>query len=710
MNELFLKVINMSMSASWLILAVLLLRVALKKAPKWVNVLLWGIVAVRLICPFTMESPISLIPDSIGNGELVSRWMDDYIGDVDIHQSNSMYYDDAIGAGRDPIADGEGGSYVVTKHDQLGEPSTIENTVMPFLSVVWAAGMVLLALYTVVSYFRLHRKIDTAVLYRDNIFQSENVSSPFVLGIIRPRIYIPFNMNESDLEHVIAHEKAHIYRKDHWWKPLGFLLVTIHWFNPLIWLAYVLLCRDIELACDEKVIRGMDNGQKASYAQALVTCSVNRHMIAACPLAFGEANVKERVKSVMNYKKPAFWMIAIAAIACIVLSVCFLTNPISIGDYFVLKDVYSIGEINSLSYDVHLGKGCRGGELYAEQWINGTVVSSIPVILTEDVESIHIIMQERKEGESIVGTDIQIDTNQYEASLLTYFAHPDGTNVVGWSLKGHEANQKNKLSVGEEAILATLAFDTGNGVESYGCETLISEPDRLMNAENMIVIRAVFHDMAMWDCSVTCAETSNADDYVITYSDKQIISQTGALSFQNQNNFDIVVHLLSQGVDEWSVELPPGNGAMIQVGKDIAFTAGLHADVPEGTGIRLMVYDGEKTEIDSLPEGVPEDTLIVNTYEVTDSELVDDNLKNDELITIVKYYEMSDGTWKTDNYTYQYRLEITGRMGGAEKDSTFVFLSNIDNISFEQAWKAAGFSSNMNDYFKEKDAKLVAMK
>ena len=327
MSNLFLKILNMSISASWLVLAVLILRFVLKKAPKWVNVLLWGIVAVRLICPFTIESSVSLIPDSVGSGELVSEWIDDYIDDIDIHHPDSVYYDAAIGAGREPISDGEGGYYVVTKHDQLGEPATIENTVIPVLSIVWVTGMAILALYTVISYFRLRRKVDTAIRNKDNIFQSENVNSPFVLGILRPRIYLPFKMNGQDLGHVVAHEQSHICRKDHWWKPLGFLLLTIHWFNPLMWLAYIFLCRDIELACDEKVIQALGNEQRADYSQALLACSVNHRRIAACPLAFGEVGVKERVKSVMNYKKPAFWVVILAVISCVIVAVCFLTNP-----------------------------------------------------------------------------------------------------------------------------------------------------------------------------------------------------------------------------------------------------------------------------------------------------------------------------------------------------------------------------------------------
>ena len=312
MNELFLKIINMSISASWLILAVLILRLVLKKAPKWVNVLLWGIVAVRLICPFSFESALSLIPSAETFPEKIISGpsFDIQTGISPVDNRINDYLGDRYFEG-------------VTVHANNG------NNIMTILTIVWIIGILLLVAYTIISYRRLHREIDTAVRYKDNIFQSENVKSPFVLGIIKPRIYLPFNMNGQDLEHVVAHEQAHIHRKDHWWKPLGFLLLTIHWFNPLMWLAYVLLCRDIELACDEKVIKELGNEQRADYTQALVACSVNRRMIAACPLAFGEVGVKDRVKSVMNYKKPAFWGVVLAVIVCVFVAVCFLTNPVT---------------------------------------------------------------------------------------------------------------------------------------------------------------------------------------------------------------------------------------------------------------------------------------------------------------------------------------------------------------------------------------------
>lgn len=273
MSALFLKILNMSVCASWIAAAVLVLRFCLKRAPKWVNVLLWGFVAARLICPVSIESALSLIPraDAISSAVLTAP-------------------------GQTAAAPVIGGAAAA------GAAANPLQTWIPILAWVWLAGVVVLFLYTTVSTLRLRRKVCEAVRLRGNIYQSEQVASPFVLGTFQPRIYLPYRMGSRDQQHVIAHEQAHLRRGDHLWKPLGFLLLTIHWFNPLMWLSYVLFCRDIELACDEKVIKELGFEQRADYMQALVSCSVSRRRIAACPLAFGEIGVKERVKSVMNYK------------------------------------------------------------------------------------------------------------------------------------------------------------------------------------------------------------------------------------------------------------------------------------------------------------------------------------------------------------------------------------------------------------------------
>ena len=315
MTELFLDIVNMSISAGWLVLAVLALRLILKKAPKWVNVLLWGIVAVRLICPFSIESALSLIPSTETiSPEIMMDWTPEI--STGIEQLDQVV---------NPV--------ISTSF--APNPGTSANPLqilIPVAANLWLLGVLILLTYTAISYLSLRLKLRTAVILQDNIFQCETVSSPFVLGILKPKIYLPYSMDGNNLDHVMAHEQAHIKRKDHWWKPLGFLLLTVYWFNPLMWVAYILLCRDIELACDEKVIAELGNEQRADYTQALVACAVNRRMIAACPLAFGEVGVKDRVKSIMNYRKPTFWIIGVSVLVCVVVAVCFLTNPEKYGE------------------------------------------------------------------------------------------------------------------------------------------------------------------------------------------------------------------------------------------------------------------------------------------------------------------------------------------------------------------------------------------
>ncbi|MBR3975929.1 MAG: hypothetical protein IKJ88_08720 [Clostridia bacterium] len=355
MNEaadIFLKIVNMSISAGWIVLIVLLMRFLLKKAPKWINVLLWSIVAIRLICPFTIESMLSLIPSA----ETVSP---------EIMISKSPEINSGV-----PIIN----SVVNPVINELyaPEPSASANPLqilIPVAAALWLVGIAALLIYTLVSFLRLKSKIGTAVLLKENIYQSENISSPFVLGIIKPKIYLPFYMNERDIPPVVAHEKAHIQRKDYLWKPLGFLILTLHWFNPLVWLGYVLLCRDIELACDEKVVKTLSNEQRANYSEALLTCSVNRRMIAACPLAFGEVGVKDRVKSILNYKKPAFWVIVIALILCIALAIGFLTNPVNL---YVYNSRYETGKC-LYSYVVSADKETENNELVFDITSDGKV-------------------------------------------------------------------------------------------------------------------------------------------------------------------------------------------------------------------------------------------------------------------------------------------------------------------------------------------------
>ena len=591
MNELFLKIVNMSISASWLVLAVLILRLVLKKAPKWVNVVLWGIVAIRLICPFSFESALSLIPSA-----------------ETIPLNIGMDTTPTINSGINAINNAVNPIISQSNTPMVGASINPLQITIGIYEYIWIFGMIALALYTAISYWRLSRKVDTAVRHKDNIFQSENVSSPFVLGIIKPRIYLPFNMNEQDLEHVVSHEQAHIRRKDHWWKPLGFLLLTIHWFNPLMWLAYVLLCRDIELACDEKVIKELGNEQRADYTQALVACSVNRRMIAACPLAFGEVGVKERVKSVMNYKKPAFWIVALAITTCAIVAVCFLTNPVQ---HEVLPGIYS--PIESSKWRVSL-------------LIDDVTPEGATITLIQDGGFIP--------NRLFYGDDYNIEkfeNNQWIAveplidlvwASIAYTVPLDDSIV--WSINW--SNTYGTLEPGLYRFCKSISDHRAPGTADYEVYTV--------------------------EFIIPSSESDENNGFELSFA--------GNTSLQNKM-------VLTEESPYWCIFVNN-----------------------EGSNNITVEIGGHVYEVEA------------ETYE---------HIFRDELWDAGTYsasFASINGMEGTATcYTYKYRLEITGRLNNAVEDTTYVILSNIENITFEQAWKASGLSSNTADYFDPAEAVFI---
>ena len=307
MIELFLKFLNISISAGWLVLAVVLLRQCFRKAPKWISCVLWGIVALRLVLPFHFESGLSLIPSA----EVIPQ-------NIATARTPAIYSGiPVVNSAVNPL----------TTRCIAPESHGLE-TVLGYGSVIWLVGVTALLVWGAVSCLRLRRKVRASLRLRDNLYVCDDIDTPFILGILFPRIYIPSGMEEPQLRHVLAHENAHLKRHDHFWKPLGFLLLALHWFNPLLWLAYILLCRDIEQACDEKVIAPMDNAEKRAYSETLIACSVHRRLILACPVAFGEIGVKTRIKGILCYRKPSFWILLAAGAACAATAVCFLTDPV----------------------------------------------------------------------------------------------------------------------------------------------------------------------------------------------------------------------------------------------------------------------------------------------------------------------------------------------------------------------------------------------
>lgn len=554
MASVFMKIVNMSISASWLVLAVLVIRIVLKKAPKWVHVILWGIVGLRMMMPFSVESVFSLIPSS----ETISKAPD----------APRPLLDSGISIVDNRVNDYLGDHYFEGVSKPTGHFLDITN----IFAIIWIVGIVLLLSYTIISYIRVRDKVKTAVLLRENIYQSELVVSPFVLGLIKPRIYLPFQMNEEDMTHVIAHEQSHISRKDYLWKPVGFLLLTIHWFNPLMWLGYVLLCRDIELACDEKVIRKFDVEQKAGYSQALLSCSVNRRMITACPLAFGETSVKERVSAVLNYRKPAIWLVVFAVIISSIIAVCFLTNPVS----------HRLKNIEQHELDVMLQE--KTTALMSDGETN-QYIGTVPKELLQELLDLKVSRREvspsRSEDRDKSNTLIlNLPTDSEQLVMSSYVA---GTCI-------HFNSDFSEVWI-NDGVKPTLSYQV---LESKKAEKIYNE---------------------IITCNVSVSTNGGADKPVV-----------------------------------------------------------------------------------------------VETYEVTPVEEQQSKYDNEEFVIQKHHYKAIDGSWVCEGYTYKYRLEITGRTNNAAKDVTYIVLSNTKDISFEQTWKASGFSSLLSDYFLPKEAVIVGHK
>lgn len=314
MTALFLKIVNTGISAGWVVLAVLAVRLVLRKAPKWTHVLLWGIVALRLIFPFSLESALSLIPSAqtLPDQLLAGPSFQIHTGVLPVDQRVNEYLGDRYFEG-------------------VSVPTGSGRDTMTLFAVLWIVGTLLLLAYMAVSYLRLWLRLSEAVPVEENVFRSRKIEVPFVFGFLKPGIYLPWGMDSETSAYVVRHERAHIRRGDHWWKMIGFLILVVYWFHPLLWAAYLLFCRDIELACDEKVIRELPEEQRAEYSQALLDCSIGRDKGTASgiifPPSFGEQDVKKRIRHILHYRKPAFWVTAGAVAGCAVLAVCFLTDP-----------------------------------------------------------------------------------------------------------------------------------------------------------------------------------------------------------------------------------------------------------------------------------------------------------------------------------------------------------------------------------------------
>ena len=383
MGDIFLKLLNMSITAGWLILVILCIRLIFRKIPKWVSCLLWGFVAIRLLCPFSIESRFSILPstDPIKTGTVVEGEVQNYIPSIDSHLT---IVENTI----NPILTE---TFAYDESESAAPLQVVTHTA----GFVWLCGMILLIIFAIVSIIRLHKLVSEAVCINDNIYICDAVKSPFILGVVRPRVYLSSALSEKEINYIIAHEYAHLKRKDHLWKTLGYLLLCIYWFNPLGWVAYALLCKDIELACDEKVAKDMTLHEKKEYSKVLVSCARQRRLIMVCPLAFGEVGVKERVKSVLNYKKPTLWIVIAAAAVLVIVAICFLTNPI---EEYQIEDTIPDEESDLLSEQTPDEESSLSSEQMPDE---ENVKQQEDVMPTENGSMQDIILYEQPEADKV---------------------------------------------------------------------------------------------------------------------------------------------------------------------------------------------------------------------------------------------------------------------------------------------------------------------
>ncbi len=779
MTKIFLSVVNMSIAASWIVLAVLLLRFLLKKAPKWLSVLLWAVVALRLICPFTVESTLSLIPSAQTLSPAIMT--DTY---PQIHTGIPVFNNSV-----NPII-GE------TLSPNPGDSINPLQVWIPLATVLWGVGIFALLVYGSVSYFRLKKKVNTAVLLRDNIYQSEMVSSPFVLGIFRPRIYLPFAMTGAEMLHVISHEEAHIRRKDHLWKPLGFAILCLHWFNPLVWVAYVILCRDIELACDEKVVKTLTTEERADYSQALLNCSLCRKSIASCPLAFGEVSVKDRVKSVLTYKKPAFWILLLGIVATTVLAICFLTSPVP-GTLGTLEEL----EFISLSDNAE-NTAC----VWTSDGFSYNRVGFIPQDLLRDLAELKTSKEEislsrsedRDKSHTLVlqnEEQAQPSPNSYLEGLYIHF-NSDFTSVwINNNVKptlSYKVIEPEKAKKVYDAIASSnvseslktkfpMYFDlnTSKGLEvyiwqlaesSYSCGLLPGlnrnyTPSEILalhqnsaSLEEMRAIVAYYLDEGLATKEdITIIPTTMPHSSYAYIIDDSYTSKLIELFWSEASENAIIgtdYFIYSLTIDEATFDIDnDGNEeyCVLHYGPTSGLFSFSFSAMEDGVLEYFNIFTCPRTDLSFSTTAEGKTVLVGRGGDYEGEQLLsldlDDNgnivifsdsqdvfywgeqgilspyasriwgdpeqtfFDSGTLKTIVgnfrTYYQNSDGTYQYNGYFYKYRLVITGRMPNAKVDTTYVYLSNLENISFERAMWASGLSSSLEQYFSPVEAVLV---
>ena len=540
MTNLFLEVLNASFAASWLVLAVIAARLLLKKAPRWMVCGLWALVAVRLIFG-GIEAPFSLLPSDqiIPPESLFAQAPAIHSGISSIDSAINPVYSEALRA----------------------NPTASVNPLQVWLAVFanfWVLGVVVMAVWAAVSWLRVRRQVRESILAEDGVFLCDRISSPFIFGLFRPRIYLPDDLDGNSRGHVIAHEQAHLARRDHWWKPLGFALLTINWFNPLLWLAYALLCRDIEMACDEKVVRDLSVEEKKSYSAALLGCSINPRRITACPLAFGEVGVKQRVKSVLNYKKPAFWVVLAAVVLIVILAAALLTNPLSTDAEIRWDNVLYIQD----------GRAVK--ELPADAQNVGTLDSPLDTIIHPNGNGQAANLSTEYAGQPL-----------YLSGTTLYIEKPDGKSWLPF-IPRHSL--EDVLDLLDRTVQIDLRLEGSEVSISENIRNFISKEDALQIRDALICDAAGMHPSLEWD-QTTMLAVNYADNITIIIAEKDYECQCTLV--RRDSDWLMLYRDEDWAVSAWTFESPMLDATLIPWQQELDFSSELFASFAADAPIYL---------------------------------------------------------------------------------------------------------------------------
>ena len=745
MLTLFNEILNMSLRASIIILIILCIKKLINKAPKIFSYMLWSVVLFRLLCPISFEAPLSIIPERVNNGMVLNSVADKYIGEHKVYQDSTEEYNEAIRHGAEPIVvlekgQSKVGAYVVTSGESVSDVNTVFNTVFPVLCKLWMVGVVVLFFYHVICYIKLKKKLVGAVPYdeEEDIYFSDYINIPFVIGFLEPRIYLPSILMGQKLDYVLLHERHHIDRKDYIFKVIGLVAVCVHWFNPLVWLAFTLACADMEMSCDEAVLKHIGKDASVEYCDSLLGFAAQRAFWGIA-IAFGEGNIKDRIKNVLQWKKTPKKILVLSTIICAVTIIVCMMNP---KDNTIIHPHKWTSRLSVTDIDSYTAAKWGSEVVY---YITEKEIADLVYVLNE--LSVNDFQQGNAIDESEFTIALTCDNNEY---LLTY-----GSGIT--MISSEQINNKESRTWRTENASLSRCIRRIMINSLQVSREIPQEPLMPFKEDVLRMRRKVLKGMSN-------KEIKRLEEIV------QVNNQYGERLYIDNNHFN---NMKDPDGLEWDLLTQRGD---VIVG--YAFTSTAPEYDPEGEmtleeynriyGEKVVYSDNEpraeklyrfleEAEILLKNDLLADDfeamrecmELAIQTHDVNylykiyyklhdlDYFLLrygpddvgpyvgDDScvkkyygslmVYNDFLPTIVEaynqetqsYYKMSDGSWRTEVRSYKYKLDINGQLEGTSKDTYFTVLSNRKDVSLEEIKKASKDTDLKVPYYLDDETIIV---